>query len=637
MNAASVINPCAVKACGRLRGRLAPVLLWAILAASCSGSDGSEAVGAGAVDSQASSPTAAAMVADRVFVDGRIYTVDPDQPWAEAMALRDGRIVAIGTSTDVLAQAGNNAGVVDLAGQFVMPGIIDAHAHPAWGGVTAIYYCLFDATALPAEVRATIAACVSESDESEVWIQGGLWAAEFFTQYRIDSPRLWLDDVSGDKAIALKDDSGHNYWVNSKALELLQLTTDSPLPTGAVLGRDPQGELNGVLYEMFGYLTDRLPPWTTEHYKNGIRHAVTNAHSYGVTAWKDASSSEPETRAYFEMDQAGQLPVNVATSLIKLNPDLAAIDVSEYQRMRDQYASDHVHTGFVKIFLDGIPTTSRTAAMVAPYQPVEEGEPAQYGPLHVASDVLSDMVTRLDKLGFTVKIHTAGDRSVHEALNAIETARSANGPSGLRHELAHAGFILPADIPRFAKLDVVADLSPHLWFPSPIIESVHKALGERGRQYWPNRDLIDAGAPLLMGSDWPSVAPDLNPWLGLEALVTRQDPQQSYPGQGWRDQAITLEEGVHIMTMGGARALDLADRIGSLEVGKSADFTVLSQNIFTVPIEAVSDTVAHQTWFEGQLVYDVAAARTMPDEVANGHAGDQRSRDERSGDESSDE
>lgn len=544
--------------------------------------------------------------AETIFSNGQIYTLNPVQPWATHMAIGEGQILAVGDATTVAAFKSAQTRNEDLAGQFVMPGIIDAHAHPAWGGVTAIYYCLFAATAPPDEVRAIISDCVAQAAPEETWIQGGLWAAEFFNQYQIKDPRSWLDEISADKAVILKDDSGHNYWANSRALALLEIDEASVPPAGGIYARTDSGRLNGVLLEVFGQVGEKLPPWTPEHYAKGIEYAMANAHSYGVTGWKDASSSTPEVAAYAELDQSGSLQVHVAACLVALGDDPSLIDVAGYKQLRTQYQGNNLHTSFAKIFLDGIPTTSRTAAMVEPYVPVQEGAPDNYGPLHVPTEQLTEALVELDAADFTVKIHTAGDRSVHAALNAIAVARQRNGSTGPRHELAHAGFIMADDIGRFAELNVVADLSPHLWFPSPIVESVRTALGERGYQYWPNRDLLDAGAPLLMGSDWPSVAPDLNPWLGLEALVTRQDPLGAYTGRGWQEQALTVAEGIEIMTLGGASALRLEHRIGSLETGKLADFVVLNHNLLEVPAERISDTVVQATYFAGEQVYAAA-------------------------------
>jgi hypothetical protein len=253
--------------------------------------------------------------------------------------------------------------------------------------------------------------------------------------------------------------------------------------------------------------------------------------------------------------------------------------------------------------MDGVPTASRTAAMLSPYVPDESGTVTR-GFVHVAEEILTRDMIELDKRGITVKIHTAGDWSVQIALNAIAGARKANGRSGLRHELSHAGYVSPADMERFTELNAVADVSPILWHPSPVIGSVIAAVGERGNEYWPIRSFLDNGSHVAAGSDWPSVTPTPSPWPGIEAFVSRADPFGVTPGTLWNEQAITLEEAIEIYTMGGARALRLQDSTGSITLGKSADIIVLDRNLFKIPISEVGDTQVLMTFFEGQLVYE---------------------------------
>ena len=191
------------------------------------------------------------------------------------------------------------------------------------------------------------------------------------------------------------------------------------------------------------------------------------------------------------------------------------------------------------------------------------------------------------------------------ALDAIEATRKANGHSGLRHELAHAGYIDETDLPRFAELDAVADLSPYLWHPSPIIDSVVQAVGSpRGERYWSIKDLLDTNAPILAGSDWPAAVETIDPWAGIEAMVTRADPRDQFPGVFWPEQAITLEQALKIYTIDGARALALDHMTGSIEVGKSADMILLSHNLFEINAGAIGNTEVHATYFEGELVYE---------------------------------
>ena len=549
-------------------------------------------------------PGKAEVVADTVLTSGKIYTGNPEQAWAEALAIKDGQIIYVGDAKEAQEFIGNNTERRDLSGRFVMPGIIDAHVHPAWGGIKALYQCNFPFTATPDEIAATISKCVEEQPDAE-WIRGGQWTSDFFVNNDIGSPRLWLDRLSDDKAILLRDDSGHNMWVNSRALELAGINSDSEDPDGGSYARETGSrQPNGLLIEAYTAMNKIVPEWDQASYQAGAQYSVNHANELGITGFKDASASEPEVKGFYNLDQQGELTAHVASCLYEaVGDNKNALDIEKFITLRDRYKSEHVLTNFVKIFLDGVPTASRTAAMLAPYLPEHEGAEDNYGSLHLSPEELTKAVIGLDKAGFTVKIHAAGDRAIRVSLDAIEAARETNGRSGLRHELAHAELIDPADIPRFAELNVVADFSPYIWFPSPIVDSLIGAVGDRIDQAWPARALLDNNAPMLAGSDWPSAVPDMNPWTGMEALITRADPLHRYPGTIGKEHALTLKEAISIYTLSGARALKIAGKTGTLEVGKLADFIVLNHNLFEIPADQISDTSVDMTFFEGKLVY----------------------------------
>lgn len=490
--------------------------------------------------------------ADTILTHGKIYTQIKQQPWVEAIAIADGKIAAIGSTEEISSMRNEQTREINLDGKFVMPGLFDAHVHPAWGGVKALFQCNFPFSATPDEVAARVSQCVEEQPESE-WITGGQWTSDFFRDNDIGSPRLFLDKVSADKAVLLRDDSGHNMWLNSKALQLAGISSESENPPGGSFEREADGKQpNGLLVEAFTAVNKVLPALSQERYEAGAQYAVNQANSFGITGFKDASASEPEVIAFYNLEQKKKLTAHVATCLYEsVGDNKNALNIDKFVMLREKYKTEHVLTNFVKIFLDGVPTASRTAAMLAPYVPAKEGDEDNYGSLHLSPEVLTAVVTRLDSLGFTVKIHTAGDRAIRVALDAIESARATNGDSGLAHELAHAEFIDPADIPRFRELNVIADFSPYIWFPSPIVESVINAVGERGKYSFAARDLLDNNARILTGSDWPSAVPDMNPWTGIEAMVSRENPFGDYPGTIWPEQAITLEETLEIYTMGG--------------------------------------------------------------------------------------
>lgn len=541
--------------------------------------------------------------ADIVVTNGNFYTVNKSQPWAEAVAISNGKYSFIGDTQGANRYIGSNTQVIDLAGKMAMPGINDAHVHPMEGAMKDLYDCNFPFTATPKDIATTISQCVSDQPEA-TWIRGGQWGSDFFVDYPIENPRDWLDGVSGDKAVYLSDDALHNGWFNSKALELLGITRDTPNPPGVEIIRDPvTGEPTGVMLEVFGFMSDALPERSAEKYLAAAKYVVAVANRYGITGMKGASATDQQIGGFIALDNTGGMTAYYAGSLqTPYGHREEPLNISELEARRDTQASSHVDTRYVKLFMDGVPTASRTAAMLAPYLPEMAETPVTSGTLHISEDVLTTDIIALDKAGFTVKIHTAGDRSVQVALNAIEAARKANGSNTLRHELSHAGYIGPDDIQRFAGLNVVVGLTPYLWSPSPIIQSVISAVGPRGEHYWPVKSLIESGAPLLAGSDWPAAAVNMSPWAAIESLVTRADPIGDYPGQLWPEEAITLAQALEIFTLHSARALRLGELSGSIEVGKSADMIVLNQHLFEVPIKLVSDTLVETVLFEGQIV-----------------------------------
>ena len=545
--------------------------------------------------------------ADLVFRGGAVYTGVNDTAEELGVAVRDAEIAFVGPDADVSAFIGPDTEVVELGDRMLMAGIVDAHLHPLGGAVKELYQCNFPFSATPDDVARAIESCVDASPDS-AWITGGQWDSAFFDRFDVGLPRVFLDAVSKEAAVLLSDDSGHNAWANTKALELAGITRDTPDPPGGTIARDGSGAPNGVLLETAqGLVYSVIPQLSDEQYLRAARWFSETANQLGITAIKAAAIEEGEIRGFRAAEDTRTLNVHVATSIrTPYGRRSNTLDYDEIDRIRDTYRSPLVDTGYVKIFLDGVPTPARTAAMLDPYLPDEKyGDSFSGGPLHVDKNLLARDLIELEKRGYTVKIHTAGDRSVRDALDAIEVARAANRDYDKRHELSHAGYIAEQDLPRFAELNAVADLSPVIWHPSPIIAAVLAAVGkERGEQYWPVRDLLDSGAPVLAGSDWPSAVPDANPWVGIEAFVTRRDPRGVTEGALWPDQAITLKEALDIYTIHGARAMRLENRIGTVEPGKLADLIVLEKNLFATPIEDVGETNVDMTFFSGKLVYD---------------------------------
>ena len=548
--------------------------------------------------------------ADTVVINAKVYTDGSSSDVREAFAIQDGRFLAVDSTAAVREFVGDATQVIDAQGAVVFPGLIDAHVHPSMGGQKVLYMCNFAFDTTPNQLANTIEECAKAPDAPN-WIVGGQWSSNFFVDHDIASPREFLDAVSGDHPVFLDDDSAHHGWANTKALKLagIPLSAEAKDPIGGVYVRDSNGIPNGVLLESAaGVVSSMIPPYTLTQQAAGIAAVSNIANSYGVTAFGDARVPEMAMHAYKLADEAGELNIHAVLyqqSYGHGGEPEPLESVATYDERAIEYGSENLKTRAIKFFLDGVPTASRSALMVAPYTTDAQHPEATLGMQMIATEELERAVLRFDAAGYLIKIHTAGDGAVRIALDAIESARGTNGAPGQPISLAHAGYIDPADLPRFRALNAVADFSPYLWYPRPIIDSVLQAVGSpRGEQYWPTRDLLNSGALINGGSDWPAAAADMNPWPALESLVTRQHPTNGTASKFWAEQSVSLDEAIVLWTTQPALILGIEDEAGSIAVGKSADFILLNQDIHNIPIDAISETSPLQTWFRGRQVFE---------------------------------
>ena len=537
--------------------------------------------------------------ADAVYTNARIYTVDSNNSWAEAMAVTDGKIIALGTADNLADYTGEMTTVHDLKGRMVMPGIHDTHIHPSDAGIQKQLQCSFLEYQLDAALAA-IEGCLSELEDGE-WLCGGQWNDGLFIGAEGKMPKHILDEIAPNNPVFLMDWTVHNGWVNSAALELFGIDDDTPDPVGGVIVRDLEtGEATGILYDNAAYnQRNNLPAYDLEDRAAALSWSINEIMQYGVTTIKEALVTTANMEAYAQLDANDALPINIKTSLTwksawaKTHDDeIALID------SRDKFASDRIDVNFAKIMLDGIPPTY-TGATLEPYEPSEAfGDNWRGKLMHDPEELAADVVA-LDAKGLTVKIHATADRSVRVALDAIEAARKANGDSGLIHEVSHAELIHPDDVPRFAELNVAAEMCPILWYPMLGLD--WEAWLGPDRKVWPVKRMVDSGALVIYGSDW-AVVPTPNPWPGIESMVTRADPYNDGEETYWPEQAVDLETAIQIFTVNSAIANKVGDTSGSLEVGKDADFLVLDRNIFEVPITDVGETVVLMSVVGGQAI-----------------------------------
>ena len=546
----------------------------------------------------------AADLADTVFVGGAVKT---PSGWAAAAAVRAGVIVAVGQDSDVRPLVGPSTRVVALNGDALLPGLHDSHVHPLFAGL-AQYDCRLPSGGGATAVKATLRACVAAARPGD-WIVGGSWVAAAFRPG--EQNRKLLDEVAPNNPVLLNDEALHSVWVNSAALRLAGVDRRTPDPQGGVIEHDAAGEPNGLLRENATRLAENVvPPASLGLRRKALTLVANQMLSYGVTSVTIASVRWPDVVPLSQLSGEGLIKQRMRGCIVWAPgpPEVRGMGDDLIAR-RAEFARPRFALDCVKLFLDGVPTESHTGAMLEPYadSPHEgpDERPAK-GILQIPQDELNAAVSRFDEAGLSVKFHAAGDGAVRAAIDAVAAARRANGYGGPFHAVAHATFVAIGDIPRARDLELAWEFSPYIWYPTPMAASdVAKAVGpERMKRWAPVREALDTGALVVAGSDWP-VVPSVNPWLGLETMVTRRNPGGGGAALGGAE-AVSLEEAFKVFTLNGARLMGQSDKVGSIEVGKHADLIVTAGNPFTSPVTALHDTRVKMTFIDGELVFDAA-------------------------------
>lgn len=541
--------------------------------------------------------------ADLVLTGGPVHTVDPARSRATSVAVRDGRIVAVGHD-EVRELIGPRTEVVDLKGKLLLPGFQDAHVHPQGAGLE-LGLCHLVDTVDPAEYLRRIKEYADRNPDAE-WITGGGWSLEAFPGGAPTAEAL--DAIVPDRPVFLPNRDHHGAWVNSRALERAGIDARTPDPADGRIERDADGNPTGMLQEGAVHLVGKLvPDPTPEDQLAALLRAQAVLHSYGVTAWQDAivgayaNMTDPAPSYAAALDR-GLLTARVVGALW-WDRERGAEQIPELVARREELHRDRFRAGTVKVMQDGI-AENHTAAMLTPYLTGCGCTSDNSGISFVAPDELKKYVTELDASGFQVHFHALGDRAVREALDAVESARTANGWRDTRHHLAHLQVVHPHDVPRFRALGASANLQM-LWaaHEPQMDELTLPFLGaERGARQYPFGDLLRAGATLAAGSDWPVSSPD--PFQAIHVAVNRITPgapegtPEFLPGQ-----RLDLGTAIAAYTAGSAHVNHLDDITGSITVGKSADLVVLDRDPFAGPSEEIAATRVLETFVEGRRVH----------------------------------
>jgi len=541
--------------------------------------------------------------ADLVFLGATVETITPTpSPPPDAVAISGGRIVAVGSRAEVEPLIGSGTRVIRLRGETLLPGFQDAHIHPVQGELTVMSCDLNDLAA--DQFGAAIAAYAARHPERD-WIVGAGWAV---TDFPDAAPRREaLDALVPDRPVFLWSRDGHSAWVNSRALQLAGITAATPDPAGGRIVRDADGTPSGTLREDAVPLVEELvPPASAEQHAAALAAVQRRLHALGITAWQDASVYNPlacahQLEAYRVAAATGALQARVVASSF-WDPRFGVEQIGGFLEQRQKASVGRLQAGTVKIWVDGV-VEGLTAAMLDPFVDEHGRATDNRGLTLVPPELLREAVVALDAAGLQAHMHAIGDAAVRSALDAIEAARSANGPSGLRHHIAHIQVIHPDDVARFAALDATANMQPIWACHEPVMdERTIPFLGpERTRWQYPFASLARSGARLAGGSDWPVTS--ANPLLEIEVAVSRISPDARSNQAFEPDERLTLDEALAAFTIGSAYVNHLDDETGSIEVGKLADLALLDRNLRELDGMPIGEATVQGTWVEGLEVH----------------------------------
>lgn len=538
--------------------------------------------------------------ADLLLTDAAVYCNDRERSWASEVAVKDGRIMALGESSGDLADLrGPSTEVMSLPGRLVLPGFQDAHIHSPFAGRNRLRVWLNDDVGREAYL-ATISQYARDNPDEE-WIVGGGWAMDSFPGGL--PTKEDLDAIVPDRPVFVFNKDVHGAWVNSVALERAGITKDTPDPADGRIERDPStGEPTGMLHEGAAYtFNDSMVPLPSrDEWEAAILNAQEHLHSLGITAWQDAWVTPGTHEAYRSLAADGRLTARVVGALW-WDRHQGLEQIPQFLAQRENGVVGNYNATTIKIMTDGV-LENYTGALLEPYCDGCGGHTSNHGLSYVERDLLSAAVTELDRLGFQVHMHAIGDRAVRNALDAVGAARAANGMSDHRHHIAHVQMVHPDDIARFAEVGAIANCQP-LWAQSDaqMDELTLPFLGkERVDKMYPFASMMRAGARLAGGSDWSVTS--ANPLEEIDVMVNRRNPGEPDAPAFLPEERLALGDAVAAFTSGTAFVNHDAES-GQVAPGMRADLAVVDSNFFSDDAEPIASAGVESTIAAGALVY----------------------------------
>jgi len=532
-----------------------------------------------------------------VIKNGSIYTVDKDQTWAQAIVIKNDKIVFIGTNKEAEPYIGTDSIVVDLKGKMVLPGFVDAHAHPSHAMDLVGNISLYGGDSL-ADYLKEISVFVEQHPDREFY-RGSGWADTFFSNMGPD--KEILDAIIPDKPIALISYDGHSMWVNSVTLEMANITKETGEPDGGRIERDPEtGNPSGTLRETaFKLIEDVIPKHSLEERKNALIEYQKMAVRAGITLVHDAMLDSESITAYNKLAETGQLRMRFRGSITLEADQEIQPQVELVLTEREKNTHPFFQTLSAKIFVDGV-IEGGTAYLLEPYahQPDFRGEPIW------SPELLNETSATLDREKIQIHLHVIGDAAARITLDALEYTRGINGSRDSRHSVTHLHLVDLDDIGRFKDLEIVGLPQP-FWFK--IDDYYHELalpyLGkERADRQYPMQSFLDAGVIMASASDFPVTIP-FDPLIAIQTGITRSTPEEDNGEVLWPEECSNLEDMIRSFTYHGAYANFLENEVGSLEVGKKADLIILEKDLFEIPVEQIAETKVLLTMVEGNVVF----------------------------------
>ena len=544
-----------------------------------------------------------------VLTNGKIYTVNENKPWAEAVAIDGKKIVYVGDNAGAAEHVGEGTEQIDLNGRMVLPGFIESHIHIAMGGATTSGVILEMSDTLDAVLKKVKDYADANPDKKTIF--GASYNAFLFDE-KGPNKKL-LDEIVPDRPVYLMDHTLHSVWVNSKALEVAGITSESSDPNGGQYIRDENGEPSGSVKGGPAHLpilvaTEAI---TAESMRESIPPVLEGLTEFGYTSAMDLGSpiaTEAGLQAIVDIDNEGKLPVRVSLTHYINTPALAKTAIEDLEKYAGQFKSEHVWMDSLKITTDSV-LENQKAAMLEPYLTTKER-----GAMMFDQQELQRMVLGVAEKGYNVINHAIGDWAVRENLDAYEAARKASYKKP-RLTITHTQMVHPEDRARFGELEVIVQTTGNWAVPNPsYIEHVGKERYETLQ--FPFRDWLDNGAIVALGSDWPATPGGfevgVNPFINMQSAMHRVAPAAHIEDLGSineklppPEQVMTLEEAIKGYTINGAKQLGIEDKVGSIEVGKFADIIVLDQNLFEVPKDRIYKTKVLATMMDGIVRHDV--------------------------------